>query len=116
MLGCLYPVIYADTVDDAVPESIRIRRSVMTNDIDREGFSSVNACFWRGINQIELSCSGIGTAEIYVVDSSDKIVGYDVIDSSINNSLFIDTPHASGVYTLIIWSEKYYGEGTFTIN
>ena len=63
---------------------------------------------------ISIETSSIGAAEVYIVDSFGRTTCYGVADATIGY-LVMDTPEIPGNYTIVIWSDTYYGEGQFVI-
>jgi len=63
---------------------------------------------------LELECYGIGDADIYIVDSNNQVIDQIIVFDGTPTS-YIPMPEEHGNYVLVIWSEKYYGEGFFTI-
>ena len=63
---------------------------------------------------LELESYGIGDFDVYIVDSKNQIVDQMTLCDDISTCL-IPMPEVSGNYVLVIWSDKYYGEGVFTI-
>lgn len=95
-------------------KEIYIVRELQNNEIMRDISSNVKAYVNYGICALEVECYGIGDADIYVVDSFghtiDQMVVYDG-----TNTAFMPLPNNSGNYILVIWSERYYGEGYFNV-
>lgn len=63
---------------------------------------------------ISIEGSEIGDAEVYIVDSFGGVVEYGIL-SSVPGTLVMDVPETPGCYTIVIWSDTYYGEGEFVI-
>lgn len=65
-------------------------------------------------DSLSIEANSIGLAEVFIVDAWSKVVGYDIYNSE-TGFLSINTPYLAGIYTIVICSDIYYGEGTFTI-
>lgn len=81
----------------------------------RDISSNVKAYINYDTGMLELECYGIGDADIYIVDSKDQVVDQMTMFDG-TSIAFLPVPEIAGDYVLVIWSEKYYGEGVFTIS
>lgn len=100
------------SVDDGKSTPIIITKTKPKR--DRDLFPDVQATLRQSQRVIELQMFEIGVAQVYIVDSFGRVVYEDTVDGD-NNFAFVDAPQPKGVYTLVIWSPYFYGEGTFTI-
>lgn len=100
------------SVDDGKSTSISITKT--KTKLDRDIFPDVQATLRQSQRVIELQMFEIGVAQVYIVDSFGRVVFEDTVDGD-NNFAFVEAPQSKGVYTLVIWSPYFYGEGTFTI-
>lgn len=100
------------SVDDGKSTSISITKT--KTKLERDLFPDVQATLRQSQNVIELQMFEIGVAQVYIVDSFGRVVFEDTVDGD-NNFEFIEAPQSKGVYTLVIWSPYFYGEGTFAI-
>ena len=83
-------------------------------DIMRDISYNVSAYINYDSDLLELKCYGVGDAEVYIVDSENQVVDQmTVLDGT--STAFIPVPEVAGNYVLVIWSEKYCGEGMFTV-
>lgn len=61
-------------------------------------------------------CYGTGrNTELYLISQTGAVVDFVVIDSDITQDTSLSLPDVSGTYKIVLYSEKYYGEDTFTI-
>lgn len=81
---------------------------------DRSGFVDVNAYYYSLNGIVEVEAYGIGTADIYVVDDLGKIVNRGILTSELPICT-LTAPESDGIYTLVIWSESYYGEALLNV-
>lgn len=79
---------------------------------DRDTHSNVLVYLYEDFLTVE--ASSIGVAELFIVDAWGKVVGYDIYNSE-TGFFSINAPYLPGIYTIVICSDIYYGEGTFTI-
>ena len=94
-------------------KEIYIVNSTQCNKIMRDISPSVNAYINYGSGVLELECYGI--ADVYIVDSNNQVVDQIILlDGS--PTTFLPMPEEPGNYVLVIWSDKYYGEGEFIAN
>lgn len=84
-------------------------------DRDRSGFFNVEAYLCLNDGVIEISAIGIGEADIYIVDANSRTIFCSVLTEDMMLSS-VPIPNLAGNYTLVIWSDCYYGESMFTIN
>lgn len=64
---------------------------------------------------IEMTCYGLGQAEVYIVDSLGQIFSTRTINSDTDPSVVLEAPTAPRTYWLVIMSDTYYGEGEFSV-
>lgn len=83
-------------------------------DIMRDISYNVSAYINYDSGVLELECCGIGDADVYIVNSVNQVV-YQMLVLDGTSTAFIPVPTVAGNYVLVIWSEKYYGEGMFTV-
>lgn len=101
---------YGDTPEYAPKHVIIRERGTLIE--DRSSLSDVQVCLYGNILQIE--STSIGDADIYIVDSWGNVLAYDRLDVNVGH-LMMSAPDSAGSYTIVIWSDIYYGEGSFTI-
>lgn len=96
-------------------EKITIREKRLSNTGKRDrNIILVDAYFLSEQSKIELYHDGIGDAEVYILDamnqslSQESVYADDFVD-------YISVPDTPGIYYLIISSDTYYGEATFTV-
>lgn len=95
-------------------KEILVVGSMQHTDIMRDISYNVRAYINSGSDMLELECYGIGDADVYIVDSVNQVVDQMlVLDGT--STAFIPVPTVAGNYVLVIWSEKYYGEGMFAV-
>ena len=112
---CISLTLWADNNDPQESrKEIYIVRSKQHTEIMRDISINVRvfADYTSGI--LELECYGIGDFDVYIVDSKNQIVDQMTV-CDVMSQCFILMPAVSGNYVLVIWSDKYYGEGIFTI-
>lgn len=114
-------VINAETVrEDPPPVKPEAEQIVLIlkdmHDIDR----SIPYCgFTWNENEGHLSvtCHGTGNpTELLLVDNRGNIVDMLVTDPSRYPQVILGVPDAPGVYTIVLNSASYYGEGYITVN
>lgn len=64
---------------------------------------------------VELTCHGLGSTEVYIVDSFDSVVTARTFNSDYEPFILLDAPTLPGTYCLVIISDGYYGEGMFNV-
>lgn len=112
LISCLASFANVAGEEPATPPKQVIMRELGSLIEDRDCSSNVNVYLYG--NTISIETSSIGTAEVYIVDSFGRTTGYGVADTTIGY-LMMDTPEIPGNYTIVIWSDTYYGEGQFEI-
>jgi hypothetical protein len=95
-------------------KEILVVGSTQHTDIMRDISYNVSAYINYDSDLLELECYGIGDADIYIVDSNNQVIDQIIVFDGTPTS-YIPVPEEHGNYVLVIWSEKYYGEGFFTI-
>lgn len=120
-LVMLFAVFYSATnaaqfscADEPQGRSIVINKGATSKPRTRDLFPDVQATLRQSQRAIELQMFEIGVAQVYIVDSFGRVVYEDTVDGD-NNFAFVEAPQSKGVYTLVIWSPYFYGEGTFVI-
>lgn len=93
---------------------INIISGTLVDPIERS-IQNVTAAINLNTNLIEVEFAGLGEGEVYIVDSSNKVVDYAPVVSGMS-FLTLDVPLEDGNYYLIISCPQYYGEGYFTID
>lgn len=102
---------------DEYREKMDIRETVTKRNKtkkDRSVSIYVAAYYLPEQSKIELYHDGIGDAEVYILDtmnqslSQESVYADDFVD-------YISVPDTPGIYYLIISSDTYYGEATFTV-
>lgn len=63
---------------------------------------------------IAISLSGIGDADIYLLDNLNQVVEQITVHEG-ETMNYLDLPSQPGSYTIVIWSMNYYGEASFII-
>lgn len=117
LLSVLFSAILQSSIysDSGTHETVVIKGSYQgEGGVERGLFVNVDVTILWDIDQIEVSYDGITSPCIYVVDSYGNIVSCIAIQSS-SSIEYIPTPTAKGIYRIVIWSNQYYGEGTFTV-
>lgn len=114
---CLALTLWADNgkTQESRKEIYVIRGLIQNKEIMRDISSSVKAYINYDAGMLELECYGIGDADIYIVDSKNQVVDQIMLLDG-TPTAFIPMPEESGNYVLVIWSDKYYGEGEFIVN
>lgn len=65
---------------------------------------------------VHITCYSTGrNTELYLISQTGAVVDLVMIDSDITQYTFLTLPDVSGSYRIVLNSEKYYGEDTFTI-
>lgn len=65
-------------------------------------------------NTIRVEYSGIGIPVVYILDVNGNILSYN-LTNGISGNIIINLPQAQGIYTVLIQSQVYCGEGIFYI-
>lgn len=68
-----------------------------------------------GSGTVEVIVSGIGTAAIGIVDSRNRVIDHDVVDTGCVSVVSLDVSGLAGTYRLVISSDSCYAEGSFTL-
>lgn len=116
LLALMFGVSVMDANDSSeTREKITIREKRLSNTGKRDrNIILVDAYFLSEQSKIELYHDGIGDAEVYILDamnqslSQESVYADDFVD-------YISVPDTPGIYYLIISSDTYYGEATFTV-
>lgn len=64
---------------------------------------------------VELTCHGLGSTEVYIVDSFGNVVNTRTFNSDYEPFILLDAPTIPGTCYLVIIADGYYGEGMFTV-
>ncbi len=75
----------------------------------------VEAWLCAGSGTVEVIVSGIGTAAIGIVDSRNRVIDHDVVDTGCVSVVSLDVSGLAGTYRLVISSDSCYAEGSFTL-
>ena len=75
----------------------------------------VDAWLCAGSGTVEVIVSGIGTAAIGIVDSRNRVIDHDVVDTGCVSVVSLDVSGLAGTYRLVISSDSCYAEGSFTL-
>ncbi len=75
----------------------------------------VEAWLYAGSGIVEVIVSGIGTAAIGIVDSRNRVIDHDVVDTGCVSVVSLDISGLAGTYRLVISSDSCYAEGFFTL-
>lgn len=112
-ISCLS--LTASNDDDVVLKEliVIVKEHQTTTDVDRTIGFEPNAYLLRDMNLLEINNACSST--IFIVNSSNQIVDQFSV-SGFNSVEYLPAPTTAGVYTLVIWSDTYYGEGVFTVN
>lgn len=94
-------------------KKIEIVRSTQSSDIMRD-LSQIYAYLNLSTGFVEVEYYGINDLEIYIMDSEYNIVQNEG-SSPGSTSIYLTIPETSGIYTIIISSSEFYGEGYFVI-
>lgn len=116
LLALMFGVSLMEANDSSeTREKITIREKRLSNTGKRDrNIILVDAYFLSEQSKIELYHDGIGDAEVYILDamnqslSQESVYADDFVD-------YISVPDTPGIYYLIISSDTYYGEATFTV-
>ena len=76
---------------------------------------SLEAWLYAGSGIVEVIVSGIGTAAIGIVDSRNRVIDHDVVDTGCVSVVSLDISGLAGTYRLVISSDSCYAEGFFTL-
>ena len=68
-----------------------------------------------GSGTVEVIVSGIGTAALGIVDSRNRVIDHDVVDTGCVSVVSLDVSGLAGTYRLVISSDSCYAEGSFTL-
>lgn len=65
---------------------------------------------------IDIFCCNTGNdTRLFLIDSDGTVLDYVELDSDFTENVSLTLPQQSGSYILVLDSEKYYGEGSITI-
>lgn len=90
--------IIIETYEDGIHRSVHFVRAVL----------NINT------NTIEIDFAGLGDGEIYIIDSYGNRFDNQIIYGGVG-MVTMPAPVQSDIYTLIIRTDTYYGEGVFFI-
>lgn len=84
-------------------------------DIDRT-IASCEYILYKESGTVYISCHGTGRyTELYLTDQNGILLDSIEINSEITQEAILNAPLSSGTYRIILNSEKYHGEDSFTI-
>ena len=84
-------------------------------DIDRT-IALCEYILYKESGTVYISCYGTGRfTELYLTDQNGILLDSIEINSEITQEAILNAPLSSGTYRIILNSEKYHGEDTFTI-
>lgn len=102
--------------DSYTHETVHIKADYQGHgQIDRSISLYVYAFIIRELGSIELEYNGLDSPDIYIVDSNGQIITW-VQTNAYSSTEHLSVPTNPGKYAIIICSDKYYGEGVFTVN
>ncbi len=113
---CCFSVFATDS-NESGKTSIYIKELIGSNvEVGRERdlFISVSAVLDHTDNIIEIELNDVGSGDIYIVDSNNRVVDSVPVISG-TTDVIMPAPTVDGYYTLVISCSHYYGEGYFTI-
>lgn len=113
---CCFTVFATDS-NESGKTSIYIKELIGSNvEVGRERdlFISVSAVLDHTDNIIEVELNDVGSGDIYIVDSNNRVVDSVPVISG-TTDVIMPAPTVDGYYTLVISCSHYYGEGYFTI-
>ena len=113
---CLSLTLWADNgkTQESRKEIYVIRTLIQNKEIMRDISSSVKAYINHDAGMLELECYGIGDADVYIIDSNNQVIDQIILFDG-TPTAFLPIPEEPGNYVLVIWSDKYYGEGEFIV-
>ncbi len=77
--------------------------------------TSIEAYLYRASGEVEVCLRNIGNAEVRLKDANGNVVDSATTGTDVPVSLYLDTNHQSGAYTIIITSPSWFAEGSFII-
>lgn len=113
---CCFTVFATDS-NESGKTSIYIKELIGSNvEVGRERdlFISVSAVLDHTDNIIEIELNDVGSGDIYIVDSNNRVVDSVPVISG-TTDVIMPAPTVDGYYTLVISCSHYYGEGGFSI-
>lgn len=113
---CCFTVFATDS-NESGKTSIYIKELIGSNvEVGRERdlFISVSAVLDHTDNIIEIELNDVGSGDIYIVDSNNRVVDSVPVISG-TTDVIMPAPTVDGYYTLVISCSHYYGEGVFSI-
>ena len=93
---------------------IEVKKYLWQQGIERSLDQYVDAYLNLNSNTIEIDFSGLGEGEIYIIDSYGNRFDNQIIYGGVG-MVTMPAPVQSDIYTLIIRTDTYYGEGVFFI-
>ena len=75
--------------------------------------SCCTAFYHSSTSELEVNTLGVGAADVFLFDSTNRIVASDSISGHGQEQVVLDVPSRSGEYVVIITSSEYFGEGAF---
>lgn len=67
------------------------------------------------IGEVEVDLFGLGSSEIYIIDSNGQTIDYSYVNTDVPLTIYLST-NGPGNYYLVIVSDTCYAEGYFSIN
>lgn len=83
-------------------------------EIQRGVSYSVEAFYNITQGYIEIEYDGIGDANVYIFNRQNQVVESNTLHKE-NTWALVNIPDISGIYTIVVLSDNYYGSGTFVI-
>ncbi len=110
-------LVMANESSEEVKTRIEILPGSVTDNLtpDRSiDLSSIDAFVFPRTGEVEVILYGIGTAEVYLIDSCGHTVDYAYTRMEIPSTIYLSTS-GTGNYRLIIVSDTCYAEGYFRL-
>ncbi len=95
--------------------SNRFRINANESERSLDDWPYMEAWLCAGSGTVEVIVSGIGTAAIGIVDSRNRVIDHDVVDTGCVSVVSLDVSGLAGTYRLVISSDSCYAEGSFTL-
>lgn len=114
---CCFTVFATDS-NESGKTSIYIKELIGSNvEVGRERdlFISVSAVLDHTDNIIEIELNDVGSGDIYIVDSNNRVVDSVPVISG-TTDVIMPAPAIDGYYVLVVSCSYFYGEGNFTMN
>lgn len=111
-------VIASEKKDSSEPKKIEIHKNDFTSpEYERSlDYFTIEAVLYSENNLVEVSLYNIGDAEVYIINSQNQVINSSIVKTDTYNIVNLNVDGTtSGIYYLIIISEKCYAEGQFTL-